>query len=393
MINWNRELELDSTLRFDAPLADVDPAPVIFLTGSTGFLGANLLTEILRTSAAQVVCLVRASSDAAGRERLEKQLADLALPPLDTRVEVITGNLTEPDLGLSAATYAELADRVGAIYHIGAAINFLSPYAALRAANVGGTQAVLRLATTTRMKPVHHVSSLAVFFGQPREQISEDDIPTVDGLRTGYAQSKWVAEQHVLAARARGLPAAIYRTGRISADSRTGATSSWQDLINRMIQACVALGSYPDLDIMVGLTPVDFVCSAITAISRSRASWDRNFHLINPRPIPWHALISGVAQRGHPMTPVGYQDWLGALKRAASQGQGRNASLGRLWMALASGRPLLRATPRHTTPNSGPLLASAGLVCPPVDDGYIAISVDFMTAAGQLPPAISLLHS
>ena len=43
----------------------------------------------------------------------------------------------------------------------------------------------------------------------------------MEGLNFGYAQSKWVAEQLVLEAMARGLSATIYRPSLVSA-SRTG---------------------------------------------------------------------------------------------------------------------------------------------------------------------------
>ena len=69
------EVELDPSLRFDAPLKDASAPPAnIFLTGATGFLGAFLVDEILKQTQANVYCLVRCSSEKEGRQRIYKTL-------------------------------------------------------------------------------------------------------------------------------------------------------------------------------------------------------------------------------------------------------------------------------------------------------------------------------
>lgn len=42
------------------------------------------------------------------------------------------------------------------------------------------------------------------------------------GLASGYGQTKWVSEQLIMRARARGVPATIIRPGYIVGDSVTG---------------------------------------------------------------------------------------------------------------------------------------------------------------------------
>ena len=51
------------------------------------------------------------------------------------------------------------------VYHAGAQVNFIYPYQELRAANVGGTREVIRLAAMYHAIPVHYVSSTAVLAG------------------------------------------------------------------------------------------------------------------------------------------------------------------------------------------------------------------------------------
>src|SRR6185369_3909449 len=69
------EVELDPDVRPHplALMAQGDPSAVL-LTGSSGFLGAYLLQELLRQTEAEVHCLLRAASPSAGMERIRRRL-------------------------------------------------------------------------------------------------------------------------------------------------------------------------------------------------------------------------------------------------------------------------------------------------------------------------------
>jgi len=69
-----------------------------------------------------------------------------------------------PGLGMCEADWEREAARADVIHHCGAEVNFLYPYEKLRAANVFGTQEVLRLAARREI-PVHHVSTTSVVHG------------------------------------------------------------------------------------------------------------------------------------------------------------------------------------------------------------------------------------
>ena len=83
------------------------------------------------------------------------------------------------------------------IIHCAARVSSAVPYAALRGANVGGTRRVLALAMGGGADEgdVVHVSTMGFL---PMGHAETRDVAP-DGLvaRSGYAQSKWVAEQLV----------------------------------------------------------------------------------------------------------------------------------------------------------------------------------------------------
>ena len=123
----------------DGAPAKFDAAQTILLTGVTGFLGRYLLRDLLVRTQAKVLCLVRGSDEAAAYVRVRDTLA--AIPgcelgdEFDARVDVILGELSQPDLGLSTFDRARIADDVDVIVHNGAEVHSIKPYAMLRASN------------------------------------------------------------------------------------------------------------------------------------------------------------------------------------------------------------------------------------------------------------------
>ena len=161
-----RDTHLDPTILFDAPRMSHWLAPrALFLTGATGFLGAYLLDELLRQTDATIYCLVRAADQTQGAQRLQTHLQSYGLWQDDwaARCIPLCGDLAQPRLGLGEAQFALLGDTIDVIYHNGAWVNALYPYERLRAANVLGTQEVIRLAALGHPKPLHYISTLAIF--------------------------------------------------------------------------------------------------------------------------------------------------------------------------------------------------------------------------------------
>jgi thioester reductase-like protein/acyl carrier protein len=366
----------DAGQRLLDAFARVRHARHIFLTGVTGFLGAYVLAELLRRCpSATVHCLIRVGStehkksgldDPAqyARSRLRQNLEKYGLfhecaQKSPMRVyPVVVGDLAKPRFGLVASRFQELGETIDAIFHCGAYVHSLYPYSRLRAANVGGTIEILRLATVrcreaTRNtsscrdgvskgeaqdgapSPVFYVSSLSVFPGGSTATVSDDQstyelpLALLSQLGEGYAQTKLVAERLVVEAGRRGVPVKIFRPGRITGHSLTGATSI-EDTFCRIIQGCLQLGASPDLDWPVDMNPVDFVAAAI--VEASFVGFGRNgdatkssewhcYHMYNPNPwslqrlFDW--LVSDYGYRGQ-VEILGYEEWRVRLEEACS---------------------------------------------------------------------------
>jgi thioester reductase-like protein len=232
------------------------------------------------------------------------------------------GDLGTPRFGLTAEQYHQLTQQVEAIYHNGAMVNFVYPYESHKAANVQGTEQILRLAVEGPLKAVHFVSTLSVFHTGHHNDgtvfAEQDRLEEVGVPFGGYAQSKWVAEKLVMTAVQRNIPAAIYRPGLVSGDSGTGAWNT-DDMMTTMAQASLAIGAVPDLDVQVDIVPVDYVSRAIVALSARADSMGGIFHLANTRPMDYRDLLDWIREQGMPVERVPFIEWrqrLGELMTA-----------------------------------------------------------------------------
>ncbi len=317
------DTELEPTLTVEglAPVArDIE---TVLVTGATGFLGAFLVDALAARTRARIVCLVRAPDDARARARLLRHLEGLRLSgdALGPRLEVIAGDLAKPRLGLDASAFAALAARIDAIYHAGAWVNFTYPYRALRDANVLGTHEIIRLACTDRLKPLHFISTAAVFAAQEHAAgppiLEDDPVRLTAGLR-GYEQSKWVAEQLVYQARARGLPTTIHRPATVTGHTRTGA-ANLRDLSLRMMLGSIELGAWPALDTSLWIAPVDYVAGAIVHVASQPQAVGKAFHWVAPRATPMAELVELVVALGYPLPVVPYASWRQRLVQAVQE--------------------------------------------------------------------------
>ncbi len=248
----------------------------VLLTGGTGFLGPFLLRSLLEQTDANYTVLVRGPQASVARERLRSELEAAGLhdersaAEFDARVRVVSGDLASPRLGLSAADWLELAETVDTIVHNGAWVDYVLDYDTLRGANIEGTRELLKLASTSRRKELHFVSSTTIFgFTGKRNLIERDSNPEMSGLDFGYAQTKWVCEQLVLQAREQGVEARIYRPAFI-----TAATSGFghsTDIVVRLLSFMIKYGVAPNADIQLSFMPADIAAHNIAAVMTSSA--------------------------------------------------------------------------------------------------------------------------
>ncbi|MFI9203819.1 thioester reductase domain-containing protein [Streptomyces sp. NPDC053048] len=319
-VDFAAEVTLADDIR---PAAEVvrtagDPGHVL-LTGATGFLGAFLLRDLMRTTSARITCLVRGGDEADALARLRANMEYYRVwDEVDPgRLHIVLGDLAEPGLGLAAEVFDELARTVDVVYHNGARVHWLHPYSALKAANVLGTEEVLRLAARHRTVPVHYVSTVGVFNGVLEEGVPlkvTDATGPAEALPSGYLQSKWVAEQLIGLARDRGLPVSVYRVDVISGDQVNGACQT-ADFVWLSLKGLLQAGAVPTTSGgRFHLLPVDYVSAAILGISRRKEGAGDTFHLFNQSSLSLGTCVEYLRELGYSLGELDWSTWSAAVK-------------------------------------------------------------------------------
>jgi amino acid adenylation domain-containing protein/thioester reductase-like protein len=368
----------------------------VLLTGATGFLGAHLLHELLAGTSARVLCLVRARDSGQALRRITDAAERYELPaPPAGRVVPLPGDLAAPRLGLSDAGFAGLAASIDVIYHAGALVNFIYPYAALRAANVAGTRELIRLAGQDRGIPLHYVSTTAVLAGLGVAGVRQvtEDTPLAHGglLRMGYVETKYVAEELLRNAARAGLPVAIYRPLDIVGRRDSGIWNTATEMC-ALIRFITDTGLAPGVDLPLDFVPADACAAAIRHISTAEAATGRTFHLASPRGATLGDLVARLRAHGYPVTEVPLDEWVRELAGHARRDPShpmtpfvplfadRDAETGR----TIAEQYLAGTFPGYTRSNTEQALRGSGIAFPPVDDELLDRDISHLMRTGYL---------
>ena len=369
----------------------------ILLTGATGFLGAFLLRSLLdRHPKARVHCLVRGDSEAAARERVVRNLDNHHLldasdeagtAALLARVVIVQGDLGLERLGMSESAFESLGRTVQCIIHNGALVHWVYPYEKLKAANVGSTVELLRLATVGELKPLHFVSSTSVFdsdfYINLNEKVREDDDLTGGiGLTVGYGQSKWVAERLVLEARRRGVPVTITRPGYVVGSTATGVTNS-DDFVWRLAKGCIQLGSVPLMYNTVNMCSVDYVADAIVHFAAKKESIGNAFHMTNPDRFRFVDFFNLLSDYGYKVHFIEYMRWRQDLMEFTMASN--DSALYPLMHFVLDDLPTRTKAPELDAANAVAALADTEIKCRPMEE-VMGTYFSYLIASGFLPP-------
>ena len=266
---------------------------LILITGATGFLGTSLVHELLeRRPKARLALLIRTGASESAQQRAAKILS----PGSEARVEVYSGDVSKPALGLNAEEHASLAARLTRIIHCAATVRFDHTLEEAREINVEGTRRILDLAEAApALRSLTYVVT-AYVAGDRKGLILESELNVGQPFRNTYEQTKSEAEALVRSCMNR-IPTVILRPSIVVGDSRTGATSSFKmmywplKIYARRLWRTVP--GYPDA--ILDIVPVDYVSRATAYLAFQPEALGETVHLCaGPQ---GDATISEIARR------------------------------------------------------------------------------------------------
>lgn len=201
-----------------------------FVTGASGFIGANLVHE-LAARGHRVRALLRPGADIRG-------LAGAAY-------ERVEGDVSQPDLLERAMRGCDWCFHVAASYHL-----WLPDYAPMYAANVEGTRHVLTAACRAGVARIVYTSTVGCI-GLPKAvhgvvvPTNEDTPVSEIQMSNDYKRSKWRAEVVARELAAAGLPIVIVNPSAPIGPRDVKPTPTGQvivDFLNRAMPAYLDTG-------------------------------------------------------------------------------------------------------------------------------------------------------
>jgi thioester reductase-like protein len=262
----------------------------IFLTGSTGYIGAHVAANLLTEHGASLNLLVRARDARETEERLWRGLQlHLEFPGfyeyLQTRIRIFRGDLTTERFGLSTDDYDRLVHTTDSIIHCAASLNRKSEKSCLNV-NLRGTLEVLKLGMQVDhyhgLRRFSHVSTVAVAGKRQDEVVTEDN--SIDWERSDYdpyARTKKFCE-HMIRQLLPDVPKTIFRPSIVLGDSRRAETTQFD-----MVRAFVFLAGLPVLPLRskdrVDIVNADFVADAIATLHVKEKTQFDTYHLSSGR--------------------------------------------------------------------------------------------------------------
>ena len=329
----------------------VPKTETVVLTGVTGGLGAHLLSQLVRDPTVSTVwALVRASSEHAALERTLQSLSSrgISLSVEEIRkIIAVPSDLSKPDFGLGASKLVQLRSSLTLVIHSAWAVNFNISVESFEGQHIKAVPNFINLCqSTTHGSPArfYFCSSVSSTGSTPRPGTVPEtpvrDIAHVQG--TGYAQSKYVAEQIVRnAMKDAGAQARVLRIGQLVGDSKVGEWNTTEG-IPLMIQTAVTLGALPQLDEVSGFhsfplspsriltvnqemtwLPVDYAASIILDVCKpdcaaARASDpDLVYHVLNPARFHWTKdMLPALSEAGLQFESLPTDQWMDRLRNS-----------------------------------------------------------------------------
>ena len=344
----------------------------VFITGFPGFIAGRLVAR-LAADEPEFILLVQPAFRARAEADVARLAAELGRPAGAFRL--VTGDITAPHLGLSAADAADAQTRTTLLFHLAAIYDLAVPREPAWRVNVEGTQNVNAFARTLPHLQCYHYISTCYVAGLREGLIMENELRHEAGWRNFYEETKYLAEVEVDNLKGE-IPLTIHRPAVVCGDSVTGETAKYDGVyyLIRYLQKWPRLLSGLNIGndtVRINLVPVDFVVEALVALARDPHAIGQTLQLADPAPLTTRELFDIIAS-----TLAGHGSFA-TLPMSLTQKMLHLPFTPRLTGLPHSGVPYFFLSQTYDTRQATNLLTPHGVACPRFAD-YINNLIAFV---------------
>ncbi|KAF4597832.1 hypothetical protein EYR38_006223 [Pleurotus pulmonarius] len=298
-----------------------DDGDVFLVTGTTGFLGASLLGNLLRSkNTRRVYALNRGDNGGVSlASRQETAFRNLGLPvDLITRGDklvLVEVSISDEHAGLTSALIEEIRSSVTHILLNAWPTDPDMPLQAFEP-TFKSIRSLIDIALSSyrpHLPTVMFVSSMEVISNNQQETTALELAANADvAVKTGQTQAKWVAESLCLkATRSTSLQTRIVRLGRICGSiNGYWGNPGW---IQGIVKSSRILGCFPGIEDDKELSWVPVEDASRVVLELLEGDRDGIFHLVHPNPVA-ASLVFGWISSALNIPVVPPQQWASQLK-------------------------------------------------------------------------------
>lgn len=274
-----------------------------FITGSTGFLGVEVLKSLVEhTDIFEFLLLVR------DKIKAEKKLNEIIKfgSSLNKNIIFLEGDVTKNNFGLSDKDVA-IIKSANEVYHLAAEISLSkNKRAQIFATNLLGTKNLLKIYENVDSLDNLFYFSTAYINGRDKEELKEDWLDKKPVFRNPYEESKWLAEQEVkFFLKEHSLPIVILRPTIIATEDKKRINESIKQTIylyGDILRRAIKLNNNFETIHLIGnnnsninlITSKDIV--QILLKIRSLNKKERIYNLVNKRNLSAHSFLEGLKE-------------------------------------------------------------------------------------------------
>ncbi len=256
----------------------------ILVTGfPSNFLARYVVPELaIARPQARFVFIVRTQDQSEAERRIRDH-------GLSQRCEILEGDVTSIDFGLSGVEYKTLMSSVDELQHLAHVSYLNASHHLARTVNLGGTREVIEFArASSKLTHIVHWST-ALISGTRSGRIKEADFQKPEAFRTYVEQTRFEAERLLREANLT-VKLTVMRPSQIVGHSRTG---DFERIDGLYVMARMLTDSNLDIplplprlgDRPLHVVPVDFVARLGATLSARPQLRGQTFHLVDRHPM------------------------------------------------------------------------------------------------------------